>query len=106
MLVNGILGLVSAIILMFSMSQIRHRLPCELARSDKILIKLCWLVVARLMIISLYHIPVALDLMNKNHYYFQYLFKAYSYADLLTSVVGLVFSYYLYIKYYGNERTT
>ncbi|WP_284445124.1 hypothetical protein [Pedobacter sp. B4-66] len=42
--------------------------------------------------------------MTTSDYYFQYLFKAYTYADLLTSIVGLGFSYYLYIKYYGNER--
>ncbi len=104
MLSNGIISLMSGLILAFSISKIRHRMPNYLKRSDKVLIKLCWLVVARLFIVSLYHIPVALKYMTTSDYYFQYLFKAYTYADLLTSIVGLGFSYYLYIKYYGNER--
>lgn len=105
MLINGIISLLSGIILAFSISRIRHRLPSYLKRSDRILIKLCWLVVARLIIVSLYHIPVAFGLMTTKDYYFQHIFKAYTYTDVLTSIVGLVFSYYLYIKYYGNERT-
>lgn len=105
MLFNGIISLLSAIILAFSISKIRHRLPVYLKRSDKILIKLCWLVIARLLIVSLYHIPVGLDYLRPTHYYFQYLLDAYKYTDLLTSIVGLVFSYFLYIKYYGNEKS-
>jgi hypothetical protein len=104
MLVNGVMSLISGIVLIYSVSQIRYVMPKPLSKSDAILIKLCWLVVARLMIVALYHIPVALDLLNTNQYFFQYLFKAYTYADLLTSIVGLMFSYYLYTKYYKNER--
>jgi len=106
MLFNGIISLISGIVLAISISKIRHRLPVVLQLSDKLLIKICWLVVARLLIVSLYHIPVSLGYLSDKDYYFQYLLKAYTYADLLTSIVGLVFSYYLYIKYYGNERTT
>jgi hypothetical protein len=106
MLSNGIISLLSAIVLAVSISKIRHRMPLVLQLSDKLLIKICWLVVARLIIVSLYHIPVSLGYLSERDYYFQYLFRAYTYADILTSIVGLVFSYYLYTKYYGNERTS
>ena len=105
MLFNGLMSLASAIILAVSISKIRHRLPVNLERSDKILIKLCWLVIARLLIVSLYHIPIGLDYLRPTHYYFKYLLDAYKYTDLLTSIVGLVFSYFLYVKYYANEKS-
>ena len=106
MLFNGIISLIAGIALAFSLSRVGARTPRSLKRSDKLLIKGCWLVVARLMIVSLYHIPVALGYLTYKDYYFQYLLKAYTYADLLTSIVGFVFSYFLYIKYYGNEKSS
>jgi len=106
MLVNGILSLVSAIILVFSITKIRHRLPNYLKPSDKILIKLCWLVFARLIIVSLYNIPVYFNLMNPLDYDLRYIFKAYTYVDFITTMIGFGFSFYLYTRYYGNERLT